>query len=267
MVCYCGLIGVDELDLLASPHHREIARSLVSGTRIAELTWLPEDCAGTVLRGPRGLRGLRVRQPGHERRQDAVMAGEPLVLTRPSQLNAARLGRRRFGAGTTRRESRRLPSRVPGEPETRGALDLDGQGPGTTVDGCVERLPDRSSQPCSGRAVAWHAQAEPSAHKCQRQANLDPLSAPTLGVATLAGIRPCRHGVSFHVPSTLVSVDRSREEHLARGPSGSRVTRPRSRRLPPCPASPRPATTHTYRRFSSDSGRPKKLAKRLLSDA
>jgi len=68
------------------------------------------------------------------------MAGEPLVLTRPSQLNAARLGRRRFGAGTTRRESRRLPSRVPGEPETRGALDLDGQGPGTTVDGCVERL-------------------------------------------------------------------------------------------------------------------------------
>jgi len=126
MVCYCGLIGVDELDLLASPHHREIARSLVSGTRIAELTWLPEDCAGTVLRGPRGLRGLRVRQPGHERRQDAVMAGEPLVLTRPSQLNAARLGRRRFGAGTTRRESRRLPSRVPGEPETRGALDLDG---------------------------------------------------------------------------------------------------------------------------------------------
>jgi len=43
MVCYCGLIGVDELDLLASPHHREMARSLVSGTRIAELTWLPED--------------------------------------------------------------------------------------------------------------------------------------------------------------------------------------------------------------------------------
>ena len=42
MVCYCGLIGVDELDLLASPHHREIARSL-SGTRIVELTWLPED--------------------------------------------------------------------------------------------------------------------------------------------------------------------------------------------------------------------------------
>ncbi len=55
------------------------------------------------------------------------MAGDPLVLTRASQLNAARLGRRRFGAGTTRRESRRLPSRVPGEPETRGALDLDGQ--------------------------------------------------------------------------------------------------------------------------------------------
>ncbi len=43
MVCYCGLIGADELDLLASPHHREIARSLVSGTRVVELTWLPED--------------------------------------------------------------------------------------------------------------------------------------------------------------------------------------------------------------------------------
>ena len=42
-ICYCGLIGVDELDLLASPHHREIARSLVSGTRIVELTWLPKD--------------------------------------------------------------------------------------------------------------------------------------------------------------------------------------------------------------------------------
>ena len=37
--------------------------------------------------------------------------------------------------------------------------------------------------------------------------------------------------------------------------SGSRVTRPRSRRHPPCPDSPRPATTHTHRRFSSDWGR------------
>jgi len=43
VVCCCGLIGRDELDLLASPHHREIARSLVSGTRVVELTWLAED--------------------------------------------------------------------------------------------------------------------------------------------------------------------------------------------------------------------------------
>jgi hypothetical protein len=43
MVCGCGLIGVDELDLLASPHHREIAWSLVSGTRVVELTWLAQD--------------------------------------------------------------------------------------------------------------------------------------------------------------------------------------------------------------------------------
>ncbi len=52
------------------------------------------------------------------------MAVEPLVLTKPSQLNATRLGRRRFGAGTTRWESRRLPGRVRGEPETQGAYDL-----------------------------------------------------------------------------------------------------------------------------------------------
>lgn len=43
VVCCCGLIGRDELDLLASPHHREVARSLVSGTRVVELTWLAED--------------------------------------------------------------------------------------------------------------------------------------------------------------------------------------------------------------------------------
>jgi len=53
------------------------------------------------------------------------MAGEPLVLTTTSQLNTTRLGRGRFGAGTTRRESRRLPSRVRGEPENAWCLRLE----------------------------------------------------------------------------------------------------------------------------------------------
>ena len=86
------------------------------------------------------------------------MAGEPLVLTKPSQLNATRLGRRRFGAGTTRRESRRLPSRVPGEPETRGAYDLSaGTSPvpdGSTV--CLPIAPGGATASVLAKAASAH---------------------------------------------------------------------------------------------------------------
>jgi len=88
------------------------------------------------------------------------MAGEPLVLTRPSQLNATRLGRGRVGAGTTRRESRRLRSRVRGEPETQGAHDLSAETstvPGRStvpvriaLTGAIESVPAKAA---SARAI------------------------------------------------------------------------------------------------------------------
>jgi len=86
------------------------------------------------------------------------MAGEPLVLTTTSQLNTTRRGRGRFGAGTTRRESRRLPGRVPGEPETRGAYDLSAE-PSTVPDGstvCLRIAPTGATASVLTKAASAH---------------------------------------------------------------------------------------------------------------
>lgn len=51
------------------------------------------------------------------------MAGEPLVLTTTGQLNTTRQCRRRFGATTTRRQSR-LPSQCRASPKRVEPYDL-----------------------------------------------------------------------------------------------------------------------------------------------
>ncbi len=84
------------------------------------------------------------------------MAGEPLVLTTTRQLNATRLCRRRVGAGTTLRESRRLPSRVRAEPETQGAHDLSA-GTSTVPDGstlCLRIAPTGATASVLAKAAS-----------------------------------------------------------------------------------------------------------------
>ncbi len=90
------------------------------------------------------------------------MAGEPLVLTTTNQLNTTRQERRRFGATTTRRQSRRLPSRVPGEPETRGAPRLTydlSAGTSTVPDGsavCLRIAPTGAIESVLVKAAPAH---------------------------------------------------------------------------------------------------------------